>query len=261
MSSSLLTVCLGLAACNSGGDQAGAAGAQRQPAVRVVVDTATNAGDLVQFQVAGARLVGEDGQTTGNLLAAPGLVTFTDPTAGAGGLVLAATPAGDYVQLRLLLVPGSGMLLAADGSATGLRGPAEVSVPFADPFTPVANADTWLVIADDGSQVVPTAAGPEWQPRLIGRLDTVPVAIEATGALLLGDGTVAAEVPVVDGVVTVEFAPECAFGDELAGDGRERGMFLAGLGRDDELHLAGELRRDGRLRAVRAHRGRGHDGP
>lgn len=253
-----------LAACSGGGNSA-SGGAQPAPtkgAVRLVVDTSTAADGLVQFLVIGAAFGADNGETTGNLLAQPELVTLADPTGDGAGLVLPSVPAGSYDTLQLVLAPDSGSVLFADGNFAPLAGPLQLEVPLLDGLQHDGTSDSWVVIGDDGgSTIVTTASGWLWQPQLAGRLDQAAVDVVLVDPVVLEGGDVVATAPIVDGLLTVELLPGCGFADEAANEPMPRGDFLRDLNRGDELRITGELQRDGRIRASRASRGRGHGGP
>lgn len=253
-----------LAACSGGGNSpsTGAQPTPNQGAVRLVVDTATAADGLVQFLVIGAVFGAENGGTTGNLLAQPELVTFADPTGDGAGLVLPYVPAGEYDTLQLVLAPGSGSVLFADGKFAPLAGPLQLDVTLPDGLRHDGSRDSWVVIGDNGgSTAVTTASGWSWQPQFVGRFDPAQVDVVLVDPVVLEGGEVVATAPIVAGFLTVELTPGCGFADEWANEPMSRGAFLRDLDRSDELRVTGELQRDGRIRASRVSRGRGHGGP
>ena len=109
---SLLLLLFASTSCGGGGG-APAAGAAVTGRVMVIVDTRAGDEALVQFEVAGATLERADGTQTNNLLAAPAVVTFGDPSAAPAGLPLGQAPAGDYVGMHLVLTPSTGVAVTA----------------------------------------------------------------------------------------------------------------------------------------------------
>ncbi len=231
-------------------------------AVHVVIDTATGADGLVQFQVTGAVLGDGTGAVTGNLLAAAEVVTFADPSGEASALELRAVPTGNYATLHLVLVPGSGQVLRADGSVTAIAGPVDLAIPIADGLQHDNATNTWLAVGHGlGNAITDTGSGLVWSPALTGRFDGSEHELGDLAPVLVDGETVVARDPANGGLLRVEFAPDCAFTAEDDGRSAEsRGEFLQRVREAGELRVRGDLHRDGRLLARDARRGRGHDG-
>lgn len=257
-SSSPVCFLLVVAACSGGGSDTAAAAPGTVGSVQVVVDTATGSRETVQVQVVGAVLETAGGATTGNLLAAPRLLTIADPSGEPDALELRAVPGGDYERLRLVTAPGSGAVLSATGGVRGTALAAELEIPFVDPLHHAASGRSWLEIGHDG---VPPGTGP-WQPVMSARgsgsacrLDGLRVAaVDGAGVTVTwGD----ADLP-----LHVEFAAGCRFegeGGMLTGG---RDDFLRDLGRGHDLAAEGDLHHQGRFVARHLRRQlRGHDGP
>jgi hypothetical protein len=232
--------------------------------VQVVVDTATGDEGLVQFQVAAAQFARADGVRTGNLLPSPQLVTWSDPSGEASGLQLRDVPPGEYASLHLMLVPGSGAVLAPDGSTLplGYAG-AELAVPIADGLRHAAPGSSWLTVGHNSApDMVAEAGGMRWVPVFTGRADDGPVELVGLRPLAVQNGVVTASLPAAgDALLRLEFAPDCTFGDEESNSYNGPGDFLAGLSPAFELRVNGELGRDGICLVRHAYRGRGSDGP
>ena len=229
----------------------------------IVLDTATGTGDLVQFLVGAVVLERGDGTTTDNLLAETKLVTFCDPSGEPSGLRLRPAPGGSYEKLHLMLVEGSGVRLRADGTTEPLQAVVDLVVPIADGLTHTANLDSWLAIGHDSAPVLlPSATGIVWTPRLAGRFDGSGHELDGLVPAFVEGTSIASTVPVcADGLLRIELDPACELSQDDVAGAVTRATFLDGLGGEDELRVRGELRRDGTFRAVRAHRGRGNDGP
>jgi hypothetical protein len=255
---------LALVACGGGGGAGVTPAAGSASTVQVVVDTATGGDCLVQFQVAAAQLASADGTRTGNLLREPQLVTWSDPSGEVSGLQLLGVPRGEYAALHLLLVPGSGAALAADGGVRplGYAG-TELTVPIADGLQHADPGSSWIVLGHNAApDVIVEAGGLRWVPEFAGRTDDGPVELAGLRPLVVQNGGVTASMPAAgDALLRIEFAPDCTFGDDQSNSYGGRGDFLAGLSQADELRVRGELGRDRRCLVRHARRGRGSDGP
>lgn len=120
-----------VAACTGGGSSADSQTAPVPGTVQLLLDPATGSDSFVEVEVAAAALQRPDGSLTANLLPAPVLLTLADPTGDLQGLRLPGTPAGSYRGLHLMLAPGSGHAVFADGS----RAPVDFASPdLAVPF-------------------------------------------------------------------------------------------------------------------------------
>ncbi|MBL8755359.1 MAG: hypothetical protein JNK15_18815 [Planctomycetes bacterium] len=256
-------LCL-VAACSGGGGGGTATPSAATPgSVAVVLDTAAGADVLVQAQVAAVVFGRADGTYTTNVLPAPALVTFVDPSGEASGLRLPSVPGGDYASLRFVLVPGSCAAFGYDGSVTPLQTPLAVEVPIADGFTHDARSAAWLAIGHDETFApASTGVGLPWSPNLSARVDGTDQQLLEVRLLVVQGDAVTGGLEAADGApLQVEFAPACSFAIEGVADGAERTAFVAACDRDSELRLSGELRRDGTFRAARARVARIGDGP
>ncbi len=261
----LLSLCLSaaFAACSRSGDGSVASLTQTTGSVYVVVDTATGRDGIVQFQVGAAVFKRLDGTTTGNVLAIPSVVTFTDPSGELSGLQLKSVPTGEYDSLHLMLVPGSGTVLFADGSRLPLTSNADLEIPIADRLQHDATSNTWLAVGHNfANTVLTTGTGLVWSPQLSGRIDGSTHEVDGLRPLLVDGDEVITTLPTAgDGVLYVEFAPTCTFADVDGPQGLTRAQFLRDLDREDDLRVIGEVRRDGRCVAEHARVSRRNDGP
>jgi len=264
LSKVLPVLLLAFAACSGGGGGANPAATTSTPgSVHIVIDTATGSDSLVQFQVAAAALERSDGLSTGNLLATPELVVLADPTGEADGLLLKNVPTGSYTTLHLLLAPGSGTALTANGTLAAVTSVADLAVPIAEGLQHNANGRSWLAIGHNG--VIPPAgvgSSMHWEPQMSGRLDGSAQAMAGLRvALVQGTNVMTQASGIDDGSLQLEFAAGCTFDDHGNGGGG-RDDFLRGTVRGDDLVAEGELHRDGRFVASHVRRGsRGNDGP
>lgn len=242
-----------LAACSDGGAGAGAPPAagpgEDTPAVHVLFDAAAEAPYLLQAEVALAVLELRAGGTTGNLLAAPTMVTFAESSGGVRALTLPDVPAGDYTQLRLALTPGSARI-AQDGAVATLDAPADLAIPLAGRLLHGA-APSWLAVGHLGGEEVVAGGGRAvWLPQFVGRLDDSPITLtglvpqRVDGVDLLAGGSDAG-----GGALRLQFAVDCAFLDVAGRSISSRTEFLAAADAAAEVVAAGSLLRAGVLYA------------
>ncbi len=259
--SAVLPALLLLPACSGGGSADAAAGNTSGAAVHVVVDTAAGVDGLVQFQVAAAVLEHRDGLTTGNLLAAPVVLTVADASGEASGLALRDAPSGDFTALHLLVAPGTGVVLNAAGQLLPIVCGGDLRVPITDGLLHDRSQSSWLVVGHDAA--APTfAAGTVWVPVLSARLDG---SVGDLGLRVAGvqAPALAANVALAgEGVLRVGFDDACTFADDDHGGGSQgRDDFLTGTGSGDDVRVGGRLQRDGSFLATRARRRAGDDRP
>lgn len=244
-----------------GGADTGGAAANASPLplsgpVQVVVDAAAGAPHTLQFDVAAAVLERRDGTVTGDLLGGPRTVTFAAPTGGSRGFLLTGAPAGEYTQLRLLLAPGSGLLVRGDRTRAPVDAEPELAVPIAGALRHDGLAAAWLVVGSlGGDELVDAGARALWRPQLGGRLDEaaqslaglVPLAVDGTTLRATWPGHGGSELRLV-------FAFDTTFRDRRDPAIATRNAFLAALDDADEVAVDGVLLRDGTLhaRAVRS---------
>lgn len=253
---------LAVAACGSGSNGANAAPAP-VGTVTLVIDTATGTDLLVQFQVAAATLERADGSTTANVLPAPVMVTISDPNGEADGLQLRDVPTGDYAALHLLIPPGSGSMLLANGTVAEVATAADLRVPFREVLAHSATGRSWIEVGHDGNPPRATLSQPVWwSPTMCGRVAGGPSALDGLQVVTVQGDLLHANWPTVGSApIEIEFAAGCEFSQQ-PGLPIDRGAFLRGLVREDTVRVEGDLQRDGRMIVRRAHRhGRGHDGP
>lgn len=257
---------LSLAACGGGSSSAGGATVDTTGSVYVAIDTAAGTDALVQFQVGAAQLERADGTRTDNLLAASAMVTLASPTGELDGLSLRHVPSGEYANLHLILVPGSGFARYADGSEANVQSPVDVAVPIAERLSHDANGRSFLSIGHNGASL--PAGGSSsvvWTPDLAGRSDGAPQSVDSLKVLLVQGQTVTATWSRADDApIEVSFAAGCElFDDNSPGNSQvgSSGEFTQGLSGSDDLVVEGELHRNGTLVAHRAHRRHGGDDP
>jgi hypothetical protein len=253
-----------LGACGGGGGSGGAAAAPGgDGTVPVVVDTALGADGLLQFLVTAASLERTDGSSTGNVLAAPLVVTFTDPSGEASALTLAGVPPGSYRSLDLLLAPETGIVVRADGSVQPATTAATLRIPLREELVLRAPVRGWLLVGNDpGSALVDVGGTTSWLPRLSGRFDASEVRLADLRPRSIGSDSVSTTAPFAsEATLQLDFAPGATLEDDQGTTYGSRAEFLAGLSSDDDLRIGGELRRDGSCLVRRARRGRGNDGP
>lgn len=257
MHHAVLALVVATAACGGGGAApAGdtAANATPLPAsapVQVVVDAAAGVAHTLQFDVAAAVLERRDGSVTGDLLGGVRTVTFAAPAGGARGFALTGAPAGEFTQLRLLLVPGTGLLVRADGTRAAVDAEPALAVPIAGALRIDGVAPAWLVVGSlGGDELVDGGARALWRPQLAGRLDEagqsltglVPVAVDGTDLRTVWSGHGGVGLRLV-------FAFDTVFRDRLDPAIGGRNAFLANLDDGDEVAVDGVLLRDGTLHA------------
>ncbi|MCA3008641.1 MAG: hypothetical protein INH34_09750 [Phycisphaerales bacterium] len=244
-----------------GGADTGGAAANASPLplsgpVQVVLDAAVGAPHTVQFDLAAAVLQRRDGSVTGDLLGGPRTVTFASPTGGARGFVLTGAPAGEYTHLRLLLTPGSGLLVRGDRTRAPVDAEPELAVPIAGALRHDGVAASWLVVGSlGGDELVDGGARALWRPQLAGRLDEatqtlcglVPTSVDGVTlhAAWAGHG---------GGALRLVFAFDTVFSDRIDATIGTRNAFFAALTDADEVAVDGVLLRDGTVhaRAVRS---------
>lgn len=259
----LLVACLAvLQACSGGGGGQSAEVDSAPGSVGVVLDTRTGTDSLVQFVVVGATLERADGTTTRNLVPRAVEVTFADPTGEVSGLRLHDVPTGDYERLLLALAPGSGSALGSDGVVRAIDSGSVLSIPIADGLQHVASEVSWLALGHNRAPVVTLGGSLRFEPALLGRADGSEHELAGLEPVTVRGASVDARLPAAGGgVLALEFAPGCTFGDDDANSFASAAAFVNGLRGDDELRVCGTLDRSGGLRVTRARRGRGNDGP
>lgn len=254
---------LALAACGGRAATGTVGGIGAGNSVHLLFDTATGADGLVRFEVAAASFEPAVGAPTANVLRTPATVTFSDPTGELSGLRLDDVPAGDYLRLHLLLVPASGRVLYADGQQRDLVSAVDLVVPIAEGLQHRDVGPSWLAIGHNRSDTLVGAGSTmTWQPDLRGRAAGAELEFRDLEPTLVAGGQLQAAVPAADDArLQVAFTAGCTFGDDLSNTYSTRSQFLSGLSADDDLHVRGELGRDGRLLVKHARRGRGNGGP
>lgn len=252
-----------LQACGGGGGGAsGQVDTNAPGSVGVVLDTRTGTGELVQFVVVGAALERADGTTTRNLLSQAVEVTFADPTGDVSGLRLGGVPSGRYERLVLALAPGSGSLLGSDGVVRTIDAAPVVTIPIADGLQHAETGVSWLAVGHNQAPVIRSGSSLRFEARLGGRAEGSELEIAGLEPVQVGPTSVEARLPASGGgVLALEFAAGCTFGDDESNDYSSAADFVAGLGSDDDLRACGTLDRDGRFLVRHARRGRGNDGP
>ncbi len=241
---SLLLLLVASTSCGGGGG-APAAGAAATGRVMVIVDTRAGDEALVQFEVAGATLERADGTQTSNLLAAPAVVTFGDPSAAPAGLPLGQAPAGDYVGMHLVLTPSTGVAVTAWTTLLALPAPLSVRVPFEERIEHTTSRDTWVVAAHRREALLMTSSQVSWQPELIGRASGEQVELEGLTAPVLREGALYLTA-FGDRTVRCSEGTETVYVD-AGGAHVDREAFVDGLVPEDEFCVRGAIRRDGTL--------------
>jgi len=245
-----------------GGGQSVGVDSSAPGSVGVVLDTRTGTDGLVQFVVVGATLERADGTTTRNLVPSAVEVTFADPSGEVSGLRLQDVPTGSYQRLLLALAPGSGSLLGRDGVVRPIDAGVLLAIPIADGLQHVASAASWLAVGHNQAPMVPSGGAWRFEPNLSGRAEGSEHELAGLVPVVVLGTTVEARLPAAGGgVLALEFAPGCTFGDDDANSFASAAAFVNGLGSDDELRACGTLDRAGSLRVTHARRGRGNDGP
>ena len=235
------------AACGSSGGGA-APDASAEPAGRLVVLIDTRAGHdaLVQFVVAGAALERARGGLTEDLLRGSALVVFDDPAGAPAALPLAAAPADTYAALHLVLVPGSGQALEANGSTRVVRGPVDLRIPIPDGLEHGANAPSWLVVGHDEPSLAVAAGELSWSPALSARLGGEPLVVDGLEAPVAGgDGLAVTLRAAADASLHLRWRPDCAFTDEVGTPYAGLGPFLDALTVADRVCVDADVWRDG----------------
>lgn len=257
----LLALAIAAAGCGSGNDGGGQAAANATPRpdtapVRIVVDAAAGVAHTLQFDVVAAVLQRRDGSVTGDLLGGVRTVTFAAPAGGARGFALTGAPAGEFTQLRLLLAPGSGLLVRADGSRAPVDSEADLAVPIAGALRLDGVAAAWLVVGSlGGDELVDVGARALWRPQLAGRLDEATQTLCGLAPTAVDGVTLHAAWPGHGGgALRVVFAFDTVFSDRSDATIGTRNAFLAALTDADEVAVDGVLLRDGTVhaRAVRS---------
>jgi hypothetical protein len=260
----LLALALVAAACSGGSDSSTTA--RDTGAVQVLVDTATGTDAMVQFQVVGVTLETRDGSSTGNLLAAPQLLTLADPTGDVDGLRLTSVASGEYTTLHLGIAPGSGFACYADGAQVTVSTDFDLAIPLPGELRHDAQRNSWLVVGHDGSAPPANAtAGFRWSPRMSGRVSGAAVVVPDLDLAIVESDRITALVPDLgDAPLYVSFAENCSFVDERGDSIADRAAFLASSHQGDELTIDGLLAADGDFGARhvrRRGRGQNHQEP
>lgn len=245
-----------LAACSGGsGSSADQRTAAEPGSVMVVLDTRAGDDTLVQFQVGAAALEDATGAVTPNVLREPDVVTFDDPTGEPSGLRLDRVPSGDYRALHLILVPGSGMALAGDGTVRPIGGPADLRIEIASGLTHSALASSWLVVGHDTAPLAGSTAAPVWAPSLSARVGGDAVGFDELSLPVVNGAGVMTSAPAVgDGRLQLDASAGCAYEDPDGQPYPDRAAFERDLDRSDELSADGMLTADGTIRCDRLRR-------
>lgn len=253
------------AACGGGGGGGAAPGTPAGTAgsVHVALDTATGTGGTVQFLVGGAVLRRTDGSHTGDVLATPAVVTFTDPSGELSYVSLRNVPSGDYDALQLMLMPNTGRQLAEDGTHRSLDSALAIDIPLRENLRHDAAGSSWLVVGHEVGNTVQAAGSTfTFAPSLAGRTDGSHHAVGGLRTARRQDDRLWVLQPGTDGgVLEIEFGDDCSWSDDGSNSIGSRSEFLAGLGSDDDVRVEAEVHRDGRLVAHRAHRSSRNDNP
>lgn len=253
---------LALAACSGGGSDAAATAPGAAGSIQVVVDTASGSDALVQFQVVAAVLETASGVATGNLLAAPKMLTLADPMGETDGLVLDAVPTGSYSTLRLGIAPGSGVALYPTGTTVPVSTAFEITVPFPEALAHDATRSGWVVCSHVGTAPATAATATfAWMPMLLARSSETRVALVGLDfAITDGVGLTVTAPGFRDAPLYLSFDANCSFQDDHGNAYQGRDDFLRISGHGDVLHVEGRLHRDGRFDVdhVRRRGGRGH---
>lgn len=258
-----LSVLGALAACGAGD---GGSTLPIDPApntAQVTLDTAAGVDATIHAQVVAATLERTDGTLTGNLLPAPRMVTFADPSGNADGIALRNYPPASYRRLHLVTAPGSCTATARDGSRTQID---LIDTTVAIEFETVVvhrSGHRWL-IARHGvfAPLTPTNGRLGWNPTLIGG--------NAAGTAL--PATCITVTSVVNDSIYGTFAGDESrrvllqfeLGSQLYDDrglARSRLEFLRELAAGDELCVSGVVDDSGVLRGRRGHRSVRTDDP
>lgn len=252
-----------LAACSGGGGgQQAADGTADAGSVMLVVDTAAGDETLVQFQVAGAVLEQASGATTGNVLAEVAIVTFDDPSGQASGVQLRDVPAGDYTAVHLVLAPGSGYSLAADGTAAAVLGPVDLRIAIDGGLQHDARRASWLVVGHDVAPLATIAGELRWNPVMSARGDREPILLGGlTTPVVTSSGVTVSAPELGSAPLFLEIDEASTFEAEDGTPLDDQAAFLAELAEDEQIDVFGDLCRDGRVRAGRLRRCRGNDHP
>lgn len=228
----------------------------------LVLDTAAGGDTLVQFQVAGAVLEDSSGATTDNVLAQVEVLTFDDPSGESGGLQLRDVPSGTYTAVRLLLTPGSGYSLAADGTTAPVQGPVELRIPIAGGLAHDARRASWLLIGHDRQPLSAVAGQLLWDPAMSARGDGEPVVLtRLTTPVATGGGITVSASMLGSALLFLEFDGSSEFEAEDGARYPDQGSFLADAVPDQQIQVDGELRRDGRVKVDRLRHCQGNDEP
>jgi hypothetical protein len=261
----LLPLCLA-AACG-GGHSTNASSRSPAGSMQVVLDTAAGSPALAQVQVAGALLVRSDGMPTANLLAAGTMLTIADPGGEPDGIRLDHVPPGTYRELHLVIAPGSGSALQADGSLVPLDvGAVDVVIPLDEDVVHDGTQVTWLALRHLGNvNLAPAPNGRAfWQPRLHGSagglaLDGATVVVASVDpAGSSAAGTLACS---EEGAVQVGFAPGAELLDEDGNHVANEHEFLHGMRGGDEMCVSGTVDATGGIVVDAARRCHGNTGP
>lgn len=247
----ILLPALSFAACGGGANSSSGSAAPSSASLQLVVDPATGSDLFVDVQLAAAALQRPDGSYTGNLLRDPLLFTLADPTAAPRGLRLQPVPAGEYRELRLLLVPGSGVAVQADGSRLGVD---FASVELALPFDVLLQHDgigsSWVAAHHVGAAPAIVAGRVAWAPQLRGGAAAgVAVADVPLQVLLAQPGAVLGSFAGGDLRLELEHGAEVF--DDRGGRVGDAAAFLGGLQPGSRLEVQGLLDDRGGLRGQR----------
>lgn len=262
---SVAAVCLAavLAGCSGGGGgQPADAGTGDAGSVMLVVDTAAGDDTLVQFQVAGAVLEDINGGSTANLLGQVAVVTFDDPSGEASGLQLRNVPGGNYAAVHLLLAPGSGYSLAADGTAAPVQGPLDLRIPIAGGLLHDALRASWLLVGHDAVPMVAGGGALQWNPEMSARGDAAAVALVGLTSPVVTSSGITVSAPALGSApLFLEFDVDSEFEGEDGSPYADQDSFLADAVPDQQIQVDGDLCRDGRVRVGRVRHCHGNDEP
>jgi hypothetical protein len=155
------------------------------------------------------------------------------------------------------------MQMTAAGEHRSLGASNSLDIPIRDSLLHDAGGHSWLVVGHEVGETV-QGSGSTWTfaPSMAARVDGSHHAVAGLHTeRVQGERLWVSQPGADDAVLEVEFADDCSWSDDESRSFGSRGEFLTGLGREHELHVAGELHRDGRLVAHHAHRGAGNENP
>lgn len=244
-----------LAACSGGGGSTAPATTGSPGTVQVVLDTAADTPTIVQFQVNGVVFEDAGGRLTANVLPAPRMVRFTDPTGACDGLALRGVATGVYTALHLGIVPGSGTQLLPDGTVVPVSAPVDLRVPLAEDLRHDASGTSWVGIGHGRANA--PAAGGAWTPALSGRLGGAAVRLDDLSVAFVGGNELTVRSRGFDDApLHVVFGAGCELHDDDHGTAYGTpAAFVAATSVDDSVVAEGDVYQNGRFELRSAHRG------